>query len=138
MTIPPRKTFAQPKAKHWFASKSKKPKPPRPVGETAPKREPDRKLEMTPGNDLIYGAHPVTEALKNPKRKPVKLWATENAALRLKEDAPNLIIEPEIVHPRLLDHMLKSADAVHQGIILDAKPLHNQPFNSNPGPIPCA
>jgi 23S rRNA (guanosine2251-2'-O)-methyltransferase len=128
MSTPPRKTFTKPaaggKTKHWFASKDKKPWKPRPEGEAPVKREPDRVLAVTQGNDLIYGAHPVTEALKNPRRKPVKLWATENAALRLKEDAPGLTIEAEIVHPRLLDHMLKSADAVHQGIILDAKPLH--------------
>jgi 23S rRNA (guanosine2251-2'-O)-methyltransferase len=120
MTTPPRKTFSKPttgaKGKHWFPSKEKKPYfpkggVPRAANPDAPKREPDRVLAVTPGNDLIYGAHPVSEALKNPKRKPVKLWATENAALRLKEDAPGLSIEPEIVHPRLLDHMLKSADA---------------------------
>ena len=140
MSIPPKKPFNKPaggKTKHWFASKDKKPwvpktGVPRPSGEAAPKREPDRVLAVTPGNDLIYGAHPVTEALKNPRRKPVKLWATENAALRLKEDVPGLIIEPEIVHPRLLDHMLKSADAVHQGIILDAKPLHQPRLDEVP------
>lgn len=138
MSIPPKKPFSKPtgaKGKHWFAAKDKKVWVPRPAGASrpdAPKREPDRVLAVTPGNDLIYGAHPVTEALKNPRRKPVKLWATENAALRLKEDAPNLIIEPEIVHPRLLDHMLKSADAVHQGIILDAKPLHQPNLDEVP------
>ncbi len=137
MATPPRKTFPKPAAsggnhKHWFASKPKKPWVPRAEGETAAKREPERKLEVTPGNDLIYGAHPVIEALKNPRRKPVKLWATENAAIRLKEDAPNLIIEPEIVHPRLLDHLLKSADAVHQGIILDAIPLQQPRLDEIP------
>lgn len=134
MSIPPRKPPAKSgaKTKHWFASKDKKPWVPRPAGQAPVKREPDIALAMTPGNDLIYGAHPVTEALKNPKRKPVKLWATENAALRLKEDAPNLIIVPEIVHPRLLDHMLKSADAVHQGIILDARPLQQPRLDEVP------
>jgi 23S rRNA (guanosine2251-2'-O)-methyltransferase len=136
MSTPPQKTFKKPsaggKTKHWFASKDKKPWKPRPGGETTAKPEPDRVLAVTSGNDLIYGAHPVTEALKNPRRKPVKLWATENAALRLKVDAPGLAIEPEIVHPRLLDHMLKSADAVHQGIILDAKPLHQPRLDEVP------
>ena len=138
MSTPPKKPFSKPvsaKGKHWFAAKDKKVWVPRTSGASrpdAPKREPDRVLAVTQGNDLIYGAHPVTEALKNPRRKPVKLWATENAALRLKEDAPNLIIEPEIVHPRLLDHMLKSADAVHQGIILDAKPLHQPNLDEVP------
>lgn len=136
MSTPPRKTFNKPaaggKTKHWFASKDKKPWVPRTASADVPKREPDRQLAVTLGNDLIYGAHPVTEALKNPKRKPVKLWCTENAALRLQEDAPGLAIEPEIVHPRLLDHMLKSPDAVHQGIILDAKPLHQPRLDEVP------
>jgi 23S rRNA (guanosine2251-2'-O)-methyltransferase len=136
MSIPPKKPFNKSatggKTKHWFAAKDKKPWVPRTAGEAPTKREPDRVLTVTPGNDLIYGAHPVTEALKNPKRKPVKLWATENAALRLKEDVPGLIIEPEIVHPRLLDHMLKSPDAVHQGIILDAKALHQPRLDEVP------
>jgi 23S rRNA (guanosine2251-2'-O)-methyltransferase len=127
MSTPPKKSFSKPtsaKGKHWFPSKDKKPWVARPAGQSAPKREPEQKLSVTEGNDLIYGVHSVTEALKNPKRKLVKLWATENAAMRLKEEAPGLSIEPEIVHPRLLDHLLKSPDAVHQGIILDAKPLH--------------
>lgn len=135
MSIPPKKSFSKPagaKGKHWFPSKDKKPWVPRSPNPDAPKREPDPVLSVTQGNDLIYGAHPVTEALKNPRRKPVKLWATENAAARLKEDVPGLIIEPEIVHPRLLDHMLKSADAVHQGIILDAKPLHQPNLDEVP------
>ena len=94
------------------------------AGKPLTPRTPERVLTANPENDLIYGAHPVIEALKNSKRKPVNLWCTENAFLRLKEDAPSVTISPEIVHPRLLDHMLKSADAVHQGIILEAKPLH--------------
>lgn len=101
-------------------------------GGPATPRTPERVLVANPDNDLLYGAHPVTEALKNPRRKPVHLWATENAALRLKEDAPNIAITPEIVHPRLLDHMLKSADAVHQGIILEAKPLHQPRLDEVP------
>ena len=107
---PFRKSFS--KDKPFF-----KPKPKQPLNEA------ERKLVFNPENDLIYGVHPVIEALKNPKRKLVKLWASENAAARLKEDVNDLKVEPEIVHPRLLDHMLKSPDAVHQGIILEAKPL---------------
>ena len=102
------------------------------AGKPLTPRVPERVLTANPENDLIYGAHPVTEALKNPRRKPVNLWATENAFLRLKEDAPGLTITPEIVHPRLLDHMPKSADAVHQGIILEAKPLHQPRLDEVP------
>ncbi len=77
---------------------------------------------MTDHNDTIYGAHPVEEALKNPRRKFVKLTATLNAAERLKHLTQPLKITAEIVNPKVLDRMLEP-DAVHQGMILLAKPL---------------
>ena len=106
----PGKSYGKPPFKGGFKDRPR----PKPV-----LTEAERKLTYDPENDLIYGVHPVVEALKNPKRKFVKLWASENAAARLREDIPELPVEPETVHPRLLDHMLKSADAVHQGVILD-------------------
>ncbi len=77
---------------------------------------------MSDENVVIYGAHPVEEALKNPKRKFVKLTTTLNGAERLKEFTQPLGITPEIVNPKVLDRRLEP-DAVHQGMILDAKPL---------------
>ena len=77
---------------------------------------------MTDENDLLYGAHPVVEALKNPKRKFVKLTTTLNGAERLKEFTQPLGITPEIVNPKVLDRRLEP-DAVHQGMILEARPL---------------
>ena len=77
---------------------------------------------MSDENDVIYGAHPVEEALKNPKRKFVKLTTTLNGAERLKEFTEPLGITPEIVNPKVLDRKVEP-DAVHQGMILEAKPL---------------
>jgi 23S rRNA (guanosine2251-2'-O)-methyltransferase len=77
---------------------------------------------MSDENDVIYGAHPVEEALKNPKRKYVKLTTTLNGAERLKEFTQPLGITPEIVNPKVLDRKVEP-DAVHQGMILEAKPL---------------
>ena len=77
---------------------------------------------MSDENDVIYGAHPVEEALKNPKRKFVKLTTTLNGAERLKEFIQPLGIMPEIVNPKVLDRKVEP-DAVHQGMILEAKPL---------------
>ena len=54
---------------------------------------------MSDENDVIYGAHPVEEALKNPKRKFVKLTCTLNGAERLKAFTQPLGITPEIVNP---------------------------------------
>jgi 23S rRNA (guanosine2251-2'-O)-methyltransferase len=83
---------------------------------------------MSDENDVIYGAHPVEEALKNPKRKFVKLTTTLNGAERLKEFTQLLGIKPEIVNPKVLDRKVEP-DAVHQGMILEAKPLRQPPLH---------
>ena len=61
---------------------------------------------MSDPNDIIYGVHPVAEALKNPKRKIYSLKASKNAADRLAAEITARGIEPEIVHPRDLDKKL--------------------------------
>ena len=45
---------------------------------------------MSEPNDLIYGVHPVAEALKNPKRKIYSLKASKNAADRLDRKSTRL------------------------------------------------
>jgi len=77
---------------------------------------------MSEQPDLIYGVHPVMEALKNPKRKFYSLKASKNAADRLAEEISASGLTPEIVHPRDLDKQLGS-DTVHQGLLLAAKAL---------------
>ena len=77
---------------------------------------------MSDENDIIYGAHPVEEALKNPKRQFVKLTCTLNGAERLRALTQPLGITPEIVNPKVLDRKVEP-DAVHQGMILEAKAL---------------
>src|SRR5437868_2116963 len=67
--------------------------------------------------ERIYGFHPVAEALRNPRRKFVRLLATKNAADRIASK-----INGEIVLPKELDRLVGS-DAVHQGLVLDALPL---------------
>ncbi len=76
-----------------------------------------------PNNDLIHGIHAAVAAISNPQRRIVKLWATENGFARLKEDGASPGIAPEIVHPRILDHLLTGQDAVHQGVVIEAVPL---------------
>jgi len=76
-----------------------------------------------PANDLIYGIHAVAAVVSNPQRKIKKLWATENGLQRLKEEAGEANVSPEIVHPRILDHLLTGQDAVHQGVVTEAYPL---------------
>ena len=76
-----------------------------------------------PENDLIYGIHAAAAVLANPKRQIVHVWATENGLGRLKEDGVEVSTTPEIVHPRILDHLLTGQDAVHQGVVVEAKSL---------------
>lgn len=77
---------------------------------------------MSEPNDIIYGVHPVAEALKNKKRKIYSLKASRNAADRLAAEIAARGIVPEIVHPNVLDRRL-GPDAVHQGLLIEAKPL---------------
>jgi 23S rRNA (guanosine2251-2'-O)-methyltransferase len=82
-------------------------------------------LRDGPDDDRIvalYGVHPVTEALKNRRRKPLRLLATENGANRLAEDVPGLSIAPMIVTAKEIETLL-TPDAVHQGLYLETEPL---------------
>ena len=74
------------------------------------------------GVTVLYGWHPVVEALANEGRSLRRLLATENAAARLTEHFGTLRIVPEPVRPRDIDALL-GPDAVHQGLYLEAEPL---------------
>ena len=74
------------------------------------------------GPVILYGWHTVSMALANPKRRIRKLLLTENAARRLAEENIATRITPEIVRPVEIDRLL-SADAVHQGLYVEANPL---------------
>ncbi len=98
--------------------------------ENRPERKPPPG-ERNDGLSLIYGIHSVREALANPRRSLVRLIATENGALRLKEDGP-LPLEPVIVKPDDIGRQL-TADAVHQGVLLLAEPLEPLRLDELPG-----
>lgn len=71
---------------------------------------------------VLYGWHPVIEALRNRRRRFRRLLATENSARRLREAVTPLPLEPEIVRPDAINRLLEP-DAVHQGLYLEADPL---------------
>jgi 23S rRNA (guanosine2251-2'-O)-methyltransferase len=77
----------------------------------------------SPENDLVHGIHACAAVLQNPKRKIVKLWTTENGLARLREEGCTTPATAEMVHPRILDHLLTGQDAVHQGVVVEARPL---------------
>lgn len=98
-------------------------------GRDRPKSRPGKAHD---GNDIIFGLHSVTEALNNSRRELVSLKCTLNAQDRL---APALTrhpeLEPEIVHRSQLDR-ITGADAVHQGVVLTAKPLEQPELDEIP------
>lgn len=89
---------------------------PRPGGEAPAEAVPE-------GIVRLYGLHTVRAALDNPRRRIRRMLATRNALQRLEiaEDA-SLAFPFEIVEPRAIDKML-GADAVHQGVVIEAEPL---------------
>ncbi|WP_332683805.1 23S rRNA (guanosine(2251)-2'-O)-methyltransferase RlmB [Bosea sp. (in: a-proteobacteria)] len=80
---------------------------------------------------ILYGAHPVIEALRNPRRRFRKLLATENALKRLAEEIGDLPIEPELVRPSQIDRLL-TPDSVHQGLYLVCDPLPSPELDTLP------
>ncbi len=98
------------------------------AGRGAPRRAgPPGALDVA----ILYGWHPVVEALGNPQRRPRRLMATENAHKRLLERFEHLPIAPEIVRPGEIDRLLEP-DAVHQGLLLEVDPLPSPAIDSLP------
>jgi 23S rRNA (guanosine2251-2'-O)-methyltransferase len=108
-----------------YHSPATNPSPPRRrdgPGHSRPGRDGGRAKDGEHGPTVLYGWHPVVEALANAKRRCLRLLATENAARRLAETLPQLPIAPELVRPGEIDRLL-APDALHQGLYLEAEPL---------------
>jgi len=71
---------------------------------------------------VLYGWHPVAEALRNPERHFRRLMATENAMIRIREEIGEPPCPVELVRPGEIDRLL-TPDAVHQGLYLECDPL---------------
>jgi 23S rRNA (guanosine2251-2'-O)-methyltransferase len=94
-------------------------------GNGRPTFRPRPKREREAGEVLwLYGLHTVEAALKNPRRKPLRLLATRNALQRLAErfDGGQIPLPAEDASPTQLDKLLGS-EAVHQGCALEVAPL---------------
>jgi|SRR5947209_64710 len=70
----------------------------------------------------IYGFHSVEQALGAPGRKLLRLYATEAAAERLRDAIARRGVETRIVGSEDIAARLPR-DAVHQGVLLEARPL---------------
>jgi 23S rRNA (guanosine2251-2'-O)-methyltransferase len=101
---------------------------------TARQPRPRREERAGRGNDevvVLYGWHPVVEALRNERRPVRRLLATENSANRLQEAIPDLRIQPELVRPHDISRLVEP-DAVHQGLYLEADPLPSPTLETLP------
>ncbi|WBT37274.1 23S rRNA (guanosine(2251)-2'-O)-methyltransferase RlmB [Hyphomicrobium sp. DMF-1] len=70
----------------------------------------------------LFGSHAVEAALNNPRRRVLRLLATENAERRLADVIAARGVPIDRATPGDLDHLL-GADTVHQGLLLEAEPL---------------
>ncbi len=82
----------------------------------------DRRPRGDDDVQMLWGAHTVEAAVANPRRKLLRLVATENAFRKLEEAGLGGRITPEIMRPYDIDK-LTGPDAVHQGLFLEARPL---------------
>jgi 23S rRNA (guanosine2251-2'-O)-methyltransferase len=85
-------------------------------------KPPTRRTNDDDGIVRLFGIHAVEAALRNDRRRLLRLLATENAARRLEGAIAARKIEPEPASPRDLDNML-GPDTVHQGVLLEVEPL---------------
>ncbi|CAH1677499.1 putative 23S rRNA (guanosine-2'-O-)-methyltransferase RlmB [Hyphomicrobiales bacterium] len=112
-----------------------RPKQARPAGNrSGGPRRPGGPPPHRPGDideAVLYGVHPVVEALRNPQRRHRRLLATENALRRLQELVGTLPLEPELVRPSEIDRLL-TPDSVHQGLYLVCDPLPSPELESLP------
>ncbi len=82
-----------------------------------------------PEHVFLYGLHTVRAAIDNPRRTIDRMHVTRNALARLEITDPDALPFPvEIVPPKAIDRLL-SADAIHQGVAVEARPLAPLPIS---------
>ena len=82
----------------------------------------DRPARAPANMALIYGYHAVRAALISTRREILRLYATEAAAEKLRPDLAARGVEAHIVEAEAIARRLP-ADAVHQGLLLEARHL---------------
>ena len=82
---------------------------------------------MTNTNFFIVGKHPVIEALKNPQRKVLRLFLTEESKKNIHRISPkrNLIKNVKVFFKtkKELDKYCKNEQILHQGFVAEIEPL---------------
>jgi 23S rRNA (guanosine2251-2'-O)-methyltransferase len=96
----------------------------------APREKPRERREADVSR--IYGFHSVEAALKAPRRELIRLYATAAAAERLQPEIAARGVEVRIME---VDEIAARAprDSVHQGVLLEARPLAPIDLSELPG-----
>ena len=98
-------------------------RPPAPPEGRAPHRPPPAaQRRHDPDVTLLYGFHSVEAALAAAARKLIRLYATKEAAQRLAPLIEARKLETTLLSAAEIDR-LAPRDAVHQGLLLEARPL---------------
>ena len=78
---------------------------------------------------LIAGKHTVEEALKNPRRKVIKVFITEDAKKIINKDnqPKNLFKDVSLLYRsrKELDNLSGNQDIVHQGVLAEVEDLES-------------
>tara|TARA_B100000900_G_scaffold360171_1_gene332089 strand:+ start:55 stop:792 length:738 start_codon:yes stop_codon:yes gene_type:complete len=84
---------------------------------------------MTNSNFFIVGKHPVTEALKNTKRKVLRVFLTEESKKSINRENQNRNLLKDIKvffkTKKELDKYCKNEQILHQGYVAEIEPLIN-------------
>ncbi|MGD1036410.1 MAG: RNA methyltransferase [Roseiarcus sp.] len=117
---PPEPRTARPAAKK-ANGRSERPRPrEESLDNSAPR---SRRRQARPADVVrIYGFHSVIAALRAPRRKLIRLYATAAAAERLAEEIAARGLETRILAPEEIA-LRTPREAVHQGLLLEARPL---------------
>ena len=82
---------------------------------------------MNKSSYFIVGKHPVIEALKNKRRKVLKLFLTEESKKTIHRDSPkiNLIKDHKIFYKtkKELDNYCRNENILHQGFVAEVEKL---------------
>ena len=82
---------------------------------------------MTNSNFFIVGKHPVTEALRNPNRKVLRIFLTEESkkSINRENQNTNLLKDVKVFFKtkKELDKYCKNEQILHQGYVAEIEPL---------------
>ena len=105
---------------------------PKPAARQERRPPPAAQRKHDPDVSWLYGFHSVQAALNAGARKLIRLYATKEAALRLKDEIGARGLETTLLTAAEIDR-LAPREAVHQGLLLEARPLPPVTLEDLPG-----